>query len=118
MISSSILCVDDEPVVLRTTQLLLEMGGYVVSTAATAIDATRMLQGQRFDLLLTDCLPDWEQLVTEAKRINPDTRIAVCTGGGELGDLPLVDIILHKPVPPPQLLKAVAAELACTSFAA
>ncbi len=103
----ALLIVDDEPAVLRTTELILQTQGYSVSVAATAHDAFLLLKSHHFDLLLLDCIPDRGWVVDEAKRANPDIRVAVCTGDTEVSDLPSVEIVLHKPVPPPVLLKTI-----------
>ena len=114
---ASLLCVDDEPAVLRTTELILRSAAYTVSTAATAADAVRLLKSQHFDLLLLDCIPERGWVVQEAKRVNPDMRVAICTGDTELVELPLVDIVFHKPISPPVLLRKIA-ELISLSKAA
>ena len=115
--NTSILVVDDESAVLRTTELILQSAGYTVSTATSAGDAIQLLQSRHFDFLLLDCIPSRDWVVLEAKRLNPGLRAAVCTGDSETTELPLVDIVLHKPLPPLVLLKEIGA-LLCLSKAA
>lgn len=103
-----LLVVDDELAVLRTIELILQRAGYSVSTAATADDASRLLKSIHFGLVLLDCLPDYARLIEEAKGLNPNVRIVVCTGNPTVSDLPLADIVLHKPIPPPVLLTEIA----------
>jgi len=107
-----VLCVDDEPTVLRTTKLVLEREGYMVSAAASVADALRLLNHRQFNLLLLNCIPNWAWLIVEAKRINPLVRVAICTGDLECQELPLADLILHKPVAPRLLLQSTAELLA------
>ena len=46
--------VDDEPSVLVTYRLILERRGYAVKTASTSVEANRLIEEFRFDLLLCD----------------------------------------------------------------
>ncbi len=110
---ASVLCVDDDPEVGRTMQLVLGHGGYAAQLASSAAEGLRLLMGQRFDLGLVDCVPDRERLVEEARRLYPDVRIALYTGHAECeSDLPGIDAVLHKPVPPLELLGRLADLLA------
>ena len=104
----AILCVDDTPAVLHTTELILRAANYTVSTAAIAGDALRLLRSKHFDLILLDCIPEHQSVVQEAKRVNPDVSVVVFTGNPALRDVPLVDRVLCKPVPPPALLDEIA----------
>ncbi len=106
--SPALLIVDDDPSVLRTTELVLLSEGYRVSIASTAQDAYRLLKSCHFDLILLDCIPDRGWVVQEAKSINPNVRVAVCTGDVEVINLPLVEVVLYKPLAPAALLKIVA----------
>ena len=108
MAKHSILLVDDEWAVLGTLELILGGAGYSVSTAANADDASRLLNLRDFDLILLDCIPGHEKLVQEAKDLNANMRVAVCTGDPGVIDLWPADIVLHKPTPPPVLLTIVA----------
>jgi len=105
---AAILCVDDTPAVLRTTELILQTANYAVSTAATADDARWLLKSRHFDLILLDCVPEHERVVQEARRGNPHVRIAIITGNPALRDVPFVDVVLHKPILPPLLLTKIA----------
>jgi len=104
----TILCADTQPAVLLTTEQILQQEGYRVSIAATAEDAAHLLKAQPFDLILLDCIPNYESVIRVAKRVAPSMRVAVFTGNLALINLPLADIVLHKPVPPPVLLTAIA----------
>jgi len=104
----AVLLVDDAPRVLRTTDLILSGAGYDVSTAAISGDAIRLLRAKHFDLVLLECLPDHRGVIQEAKRVDPNMRVAVLTGDDGIKDLPLVDLMLHKPVAPPVLLQKIS----------
>ena len=109
---ASLLCVDDESMVLHQTKLLLQTAGHVVFTAATVADAFALIKAHHFDLLLLDCVPDRGWLTVEAKRINPSVRVAIYTGDTECRDLPWVDAVFHKPVSSPVLLRKISELLA------
>jgi DNA-binding response OmpR family regulator len=51
---ASILVVDDQPQLLNSVQMTLELAGYRVCTAGTGIEALAVLQAQPIDLILTD----------------------------------------------------------------
>ncbi len=90
--------------VLRTIGLVLESTGYSVSVAPSAEAALQLLESQSFDLLLIDCLANFQRVIDAAKRYNPKIRVAICTGDPELGSSSLVDVVLAKPLPPGALL--------------
>jgi len=106
--NSSVLLVDNEPAVLRTTELILQISGYTVSTAENAENACKLLQALRFDLLLLDSIPNYEWLVKYARRASPQIRIVALTGNCEIDVLPEAELVLHKPLSPHVLLKTVA----------
>ena len=56
--NSTILVVDDEPTILKVCRQILELGGYTVVTAGSAIEALQFLQGKnnRIDLALIDVM--------------------------------------------------------------
>lgn len=57
--SYSVLCVDDNKLVLNTLKLLLESNGYLVTTAATGSDALAHAAMDSFDAAVLDFeLPD------------------------------------------------------------
>ncbi len=115
---ASVLCVDDDPEVGRTMQLVLQHGGYVTHLALNATDGVALLQSQSFDLVLLDCVPDRGWLAEEARRLYPNIRIALCTGHTEFESyLPGVDAVFHKPVPPLEFLRRIADLLANSPIA-
>ncbi len=49
-----VLLVDDEPTARLTLQTVLEASGYAVDTASSAEEAINKLEGQEYELVLTD----------------------------------------------------------------
>lgn len=80
----TVLLVEDEGLVLRVTQQLLQKLGYRVETAARGDDALAMVQaGVRFDLLLTDVrLPgmDGHKLYQAAARLRRGLPVVFMSG--------------------------------------
>jgi len=107
----SILVIDDKPVVLGTTEQILRASGYTVSAAADADAASHMMRGVRFDLVILDCIPERELLIDQAQSAKPPIPVLVLTGDCQIGQLPGVQLVLHKPVPPPVLLATIASLL-------
>ncbi len=97
--------------------MVLESSGYCVSVAPSAEAALQLLESQFFDLLLIDCLADFQRVIDAAKRHNPNIRVAICTGDPELGSSSVVDVVLAKPLPPSALLDT-ASQLLSRSRAA
>jgi DNA-binding response OmpR family regulator len=112
-----ILVVDDQPQLLESIQMTLELAGYRVCTAGTGIEALTVLQAQLIDLILTDIgMPQldgyqlcrrvradgrWSAiplLVLSARGAEEDKRYAKALGA---------DDYLMKPIEPEELLAAV-----------
>ncbi len=102
----TVLIVDDDEIMRKTTGRMLAELGYRVATAATGASALSMLEnGQRSDLVLMDVdLPGMNGLDTAEvlRKARPDVKIIFCTGRyhqydmGHLLQLPNTWII-HKP---------------------
>jgi DNA-binding response OmpR family regulator len=120
---SSVLVIDDDPVVCEVMQRVLERDGFAVVTAAdaqTGIDRFAELQP---DLVIVDILmPGKEGIATilELREANPEARILAMTGGGKFssGDLLRIaellgaDNSLKKPFKPADLLATVKRSIA------
>jgi len=95
-----VLCVDDEPASLHLRRLVLEKGGFVVYTAATASDALRIVRAHRLDLVLTDYYLDdvtGGDLARAVKDEYPTLKVAIYSGAFELpADAQYADIIITK----------------------
>ncbi|HLZ48943.1 MAG TPA: ATP-binding protein [Candidatus Limnocylindria bacterium] len=82
-----VLIVDDEESVTITMAAILEMDGYSVATALHGADALAQIQGEVFDLVLTDLrLDDFDgmEVLAAARRKAPDTVGIVLTGYASL----------------------------------
>jgi len=100
----AILCFDYEPVILKTVALILGVAGYDVLTAGDSEDALLKLAGRRVDLVLLEAVPEAKLLAERARIVAPNVAMLLCTGkAGEI-NAPWADMILYKPVPPPELL--------------
>jgi DNA-binding NtrC family response regulator len=72
---------------LELAQFHLQAEGYAVSTATTAEQGLKLLEGQRFDLALIDWqLPDLNglELVKRLKEISSETEVIMITGYGSV----------------------------------
>jgi CheY-like chemotaxis protein len=100
-----ILIVDDEPLVCRSVQILLEAEGYVVEQAKNAAEALAMYEPNKFDLVFTDYLMPkmkGDKLAEAIKRISPTQPVVMITAFPEKlqsSDCPLggVDSFICKP---------------------
>lgn len=82
-----ILIVDDEESVTITMAAILEMDGYSVATALRGADALQLIQGEVYDLVLTDLrLDDFDgmEVLAAARRKAPETVGIVLTGYASL----------------------------------
>jgi PAS domain S-box-containing protein len=84
----TVLLVDDEPLVCRTEQQLLESLGYSVVIALDAVEGLGVLRADpgRYDVVITDqTMPKMsgDAFAREAHRLRPDLPVIVCTGHHE-----------------------------------
>ena len=82
-----VLVVDDEQSVTVTMAAILEMDGYSVATALRGGEALKLIEGETFDLVLTDLrLDDFDgmDVLAAARRRSPDTVGIVLTGYASL----------------------------------
>jgi len=118
--SETILLVDDEKMVLRSVELLLQTSGYNLLTAENGLEALDIYRAQydQIDLILTDSsmpVMDGTELLHAALKINPDVKAILFSG--YLPDLPdsLKNhkniSILQKPVQQHNLKEAIQAQL-------
>ena len=80
---STILLVDDDPLILELGQELLEHLGYRVETASDAVPALEVFQRQGADLVIMDYrLPgmDGYRLLQELQALDAGVRVLVATG--------------------------------------
>ncbi len=83
----SVLLVDDDPLILKGTGGDLQKKGYRVTTASGGKEAIGFLLEKSFDLVITDLVMDeidGIQVLKKTKELNPDTRVIILTGYGDL----------------------------------
>lgn len=82
-----LLLVDDDPFILQSISSALEQEDYQVDTAANGKEAIELLEGKKFDLVLTDLVMDPIDgigVLRSAKEKNSDTMVIILTGFGDL----------------------------------
>jgi two-component system, NtrC family, sensor kinase len=87
MADTVILIVDDDRTIVRFCQRLLERSSFQVITALDPLDALKVLENQKVDLLLSDIrmpVMDGFELVKKAKQLQPDLPVLVMTGYGSV----------------------------------
>ena len=80
---TSILILDDEPIVVRRLKPALEKLGFQVETFTQSADALERVEGRDFDIVITDLKMDGldgMQFLTKVKERSPKTEIIVITG--------------------------------------
>lgn len=85
MSSASVLIVDDDRSIVRLCQRLLERASYEVYASTDPLEALKILEATKLDLLLADIrmpVMDGFELIERARNINPDLAVLVMTGFG------------------------------------
>jgi NADH-quinone oxidoreductase subunit E/NADP-reducing hydrogenase subunit HndA len=78
-----ILVVDDEPVVIRSCEIVLKAEGYIVEGAPSGKDAILKMEQNNYNLVLTDLMMpeiDGITLIRWMRQNRPDTGIVIITG--------------------------------------
>jgi len=89
MARENILLVDDEPDMRDALTAALRREGLCISTAANGVEALEKVQGQSFDLIITDVrMPRMGglALLQELKRTSPTIPVIMMTGYGRIED--------------------------------
>jgi signal transduction histidine kinase len=84
---ATVLVIDDEESVATTIEAILRMDGHTVTSVTTGADAIRLLNAQRFDVVLTDLrLGDMDgiDVLREVQRTSPETASIMLTGYASL----------------------------------
>ena len=109
---AKILCVDDEPNVVKMKCAILEAAGHDVTPATSAHEALDKLKHESYDAVVTDWrLGDANgRAVVEAAKDH--TNVPVVVVSGYVNDAfqaaePLADLYLEKPVNPEELVTIV-----------
>ncbi|MFI5310846.1 MAG: EAL domain-containing protein [Gemmatimonadales bacterium] len=110
-----VLVIDDEPAVLRVLGLLLERHGFSVDTVANARDGLKLLEKEKFHVVLSDIImPELSgvDFLRELRRHDLDVPVILMTAGPTLDSA--LDAIeygaqqyLLKPVEPEALVQSV-----------
>ncbi|MHB8810151.1 MAG: response regulator [Desulfobulbaceae bacterium] len=80
---TSILILDDEPIVSKRLQPSLEKKGYEVETFTESMKALQRIRERDFDIVITDLKMegvDGMQILAEVKKRSPRTEVIVITG--------------------------------------
>ncbi len=80
---TSILILDDEPIVSKRLKPSLERKGYEVESFTHSADALQRVQEKGFDIVVTDLKMegvDGMQFLTRVKELRPQTEVIVITG--------------------------------------
>ena len=80
---TSILLLDDEPIVSKRLKPSLEKKGYEVETFTSSMDALKRTRERDFDIVITDLKMeglDGMEFLTEVKKKSPQTEVIVITG--------------------------------------
>ena len=80
---TTILILDDEPIVSKRLKPSLEKKGYEVETFTVSMDAMKRVREKNFDIVITDLKMegvDGMQFLTEVKSRSPETEVIVITG--------------------------------------
>ena len=131
MKTGNVLVVDDDPDIRETTRLVLEYTGYRVSTAANGAEALERLRGGAahcvilLDLMMP-VMDGWAVARTLREEASSCPAIIAVTanslgvdaGRQVVGERPLFDEVLVKPVSPGELVRTVRAYVAPDEAAA
>jgi CheY-like chemotaxis protein len=83
----SILLIDDEPALRDILSRVLKEAGHLVTGAANGKEASKVLGGAAFDVVLTDVImpeKDGMQMISEVRKNFPEVRIVAMSGGGHV----------------------------------
>jgi DNA-binding response OmpR family regulator len=107
-----ILCIDDEPNVVRLKCAILEQAGHDAVAATSAQQAIALMNAEQFDAVVTDWrlgAASGHSVLAAAKRRSP-IPVVVVSGYVEeayRASEPLADLYLEKPVNPEELVMVV-----------
>jgi len=80
---ATILCVDDEAVILDSFRKILVLDGYSVDTVETGQEALGLIQSRSYDFVFTDLkmpLMDGVEVTKSVKHMRPDIDVIIITG--------------------------------------
>jgi signal transduction histidine kinase len=111
-----ILVVEDEPLVREVITAYLTYDNHEIETAENGVEGLEKFRASAYDLVMTDRampLMNGDQFAKEVKKINPQQKIILLTGFGDLmagtGEQPEnIDLVVSKPCTMNQIRQAVA----------
>jgi CheY-like chemotaxis protein len=117
---TSVLVIDDDPMVRYTVLAILRRAGYEVHLAEDGLKGLKTFRSRRPDLVITDIVMPVKEGLDTIRLIRewrPDTKIIAFSGGSRLGNKDLLGQatqlgatrVILKPFEPQELLAAVAA---------
>jgi CheY-like chemotaxis protein len=107
----TVLVVDDDPALLDSLKLLLEVDGFAVTTAENGVRGLQAFRNRGPDIVLIDVMMpklDGIESVRQMRRERPDAKIVVMSGEARLGQPDLqrtaqelgAVAVLRKPIDP------------------
>jgi DNA-binding response OmpR family regulator len=115
MVQKTILVVDDEPNLRQSLSLILQQGGYLITTASSGKEAMHSLEAGAYDLVFLDIkLPDVSgmSLLPEIRKLFADMPVLILTGNATVDTA--MEAVRHgardylvKPIDPVYLLSRV-----------
>ena len=107
-----ILCIDDEPHVVRLKCAILEAAGHTVTASTSAHDAIEKLKTNQYDAVVTDWRLGYAngRTVVQAAKLHSSVPVVVVSGyvaEAFQAAEPLADLYLEKPVNPEELVTIV-----------
>ena len=87
MVEQSILLIDDEEMILKSVNTILEQEGYKVSVADNGVSGLELFEKSEYSLVIADLVMDGMNgidVIKQVKQIRPETSVLVLTGCGKI----------------------------------
>jgi CheY-like chemotaxis protein len=118
-----ILLIDDDPLVRRTIERILQKNGYQVHLAADGLEGLRTFRTLQPDLVITDLIMPVKEGLDTIRLLrtwSPEAKIIAISGGGRVANADLLleaavlgaSMVIAKPFEPDELLVKVSTCLA------
>jgi DNA-binding NtrC family response regulator len=116
---SKILVIDDDPMVRKAIERILDRKGYDVVMADDGRRGLKLFEREQPDLVITDIImPEREGIETirAIQKIRPGAKIIAISGGGRVGNVDFLTLaaklgareIIAKPFDPSELTRSVS----------
>lgn len=114
-----ILLIDDDPLVRRTIERILQKNGYDVHLAADGLEGLRTFRTLQPDLVITDLIMPVKEGLDTIRLLrtwSPEAKIIAISGGGRVANTDLLleaavlgaSVVIAKPFEPEELLVKVS----------